>query len=120
MHAGNWKPFRLPWDYCKHTGYDYYAVQYVIFECIGCRLLCECKMLRDDEKRQRMELEGMFDVNFGGPGGRDLELIYFIVRPALLERVKVCIAFANTKQNFRFSRYGLIAEVYIAPNNIQY
>jgi hypothetical protein len=42
-------------------------------------------MLRDDEKHRRMELEGMFEVDFGGPGGKDLEMIYSIIRSALLE-----------------------------------
>ena len=73
LHKGDWKPFRLLWEYCKRTDYDYYVVQYIIFECIGCKLLCEYEMLRDDEKRRRIELEGMFEVDFGKPGGRDLE-----------------------------------------------
>jgi hypothetical protein len=32
-------------------------------------------MLRDDEKRRLLELEKMFGVDFGGPGGRGLELV---------------------------------------------
>jgi len=32
-------------------------------------------MLQDDEKRRRMELEGIFGVDFGGPGGRKLGLV---------------------------------------------
>ena len=47
----------------------------IIFERIGRKLVCECEMLRDDEKRRRMELKGMFGVDFGGPGGRGLELV---------------------------------------------
>ena len=33
------------------------------------------RLLRDDEKRRRMELERIFGVDFGGPGGRGLELV---------------------------------------------
>jgi hypothetical protein len=32
-------------------------------------------MLRDDKKHRRMELEKMFGVDFGGPGGRGVELV---------------------------------------------
>jgi len=28
----NWKPFRLLWDYCERTGYDFYVVRDIIFE----------------------------------------------------------------------------------------
>jgi hypothetical protein len=31
----NWKPFRLLWDYCERTGYDFYVVQDIIFERMG-------------------------------------------------------------------------------------
>ena len=71
----NWKPFRLLWDYCERTGYDFYVVQDIIFESIGPKLVCECELLRNDEKRRRMELEKMFGVDFGEPGGRDLGLV---------------------------------------------
>jgi hypothetical protein len=70
----NWKPFRLLWNYCELTGYDFYVVQDIIFERFGRKLVCECEMLRDDEKRRRMELEKIFGVDFGGPGGRGLGL----------------------------------------------
>jgi hypothetical protein len=42
---------------------------------IDCKFLCECEMLRDDEKRRRIELEGMFEVDFGGQGERRLGLV---------------------------------------------
>ena len=71
----NWKTFRLLWDYCEQTGYDFYVAQDIIFERLGRKLVCECEILRDDEKRRRMELESMFGVDFGGPGGRDLGLV---------------------------------------------
>ena len=70
----NWKPFRLLWDYCERTGYYFYVVRDIIFERIGRKLVCECEMLQDNEKRRRMELESIFGVDFGGPGDRDLEL----------------------------------------------
>ena len=71
----NWKPFRLLLDYCERTGYDFYVARDIIFERLGRKLACECKMLRDDEKYRRMELEKIFGVDFGGPGGRGLELV---------------------------------------------
>jgi len=71
----NWKPFRLLWNYCERTGYDFYVVQDIIFERLGRKLVCECQMLRDDEKYRRLELEKMFGVDFGEPGGRGLELV---------------------------------------------
>jgi hypothetical protein len=42
---------------------------------MGRKLVCECEMLRDDEKRRRIELEKIFGVDFGGPGERGLELV---------------------------------------------
>ena len=72
----NWKPFQLLWDYCERTGYDFYGVQYIIFERLGRKLVCECEMmLRDEKMRRRMELERIFGVDFCGPGGRGLELV---------------------------------------------
>ena len=71
----NWKLFRLLWDYCERTGYDFYVVLDIIFERIGRKLVCECEMLQDNEKRRRMELESMFGIDFGGPGGRGLDLV---------------------------------------------
>ena len=50
-------------------------VRDIIFERLGRKLVCECEMFRDDERRRRMELEGMFGVDFGGPGGRGLDLV---------------------------------------------
>jgi hypothetical protein len=71
----NWKPFRLLWDYCERNGYDFYVVRDIIFEHVGRKLVCECEMLRNDEKRRRMELEKIFGVDFGGPGERGLGLV---------------------------------------------
>ena len=71
----NWKPFRLLWDYCERTGYDFYVVRDIIFERLGRKLVCECELLRDDKKLRRMELEKMFGVDFGEPGERGLGLV---------------------------------------------
>ena len=38
-------------------------------------MVCECEKLRNDEKRRRMELEGMFGLDFDGLGDRGLELV---------------------------------------------
>jgi len=71
----NWRPFLILWDYCERTGYDFYVAQDIISERLGRKLVCECEILRDDEKRRRMELESMFGVDFGRTGGRDLGLV---------------------------------------------
>jgi len=71
----NWKPFRWLWDYCERTGYDFYVVRDILFERIGRKLVGECEMLQDNEKRRRMELEKIFGVDFGEKGGRGLELV---------------------------------------------
>ena len=71
----NWKPFRLLWDYCERTGYDFYVARDILFERIGRKLVCECEMLKDNKKRRRMELEKIFGVDFGEQGGRGLELV---------------------------------------------
>ena len=71
----NWKPFRLLWDYCERTGYDFFVVRDIIVERLGRRLICECEMLRDDKKQRRMELESMFGVDFGGSGESGLDLV---------------------------------------------
>ena len=71
----NWNPFRFLWDYCERTGYDFYVARDIIYDRLGRKLVCECELLRDDEKRRRMELESMFGVDFGEPGGRDLGLV---------------------------------------------
>ena len=71
----NWIPFRLLWDYCERTGYDFFVARDIIFERLGRKLVGECELLRDDTKRRRMELEKIFGVDFGGPRGRSLELV---------------------------------------------
>jgi hypothetical protein len=39
------------------------------------KLVCECEMLQDYEKRRRAELESMFGVDFSGSGAGGLELV---------------------------------------------
>jgi len=65
----------LLWNYCEQTGYDFYVVRDIIFERLGRKMVCECVMLRDNEKRRRMELEKMFGVDFSAPGGRGMGLV---------------------------------------------
>ena len=43
----------------------------IIFERLGRTLICECEMLRDDEKLRRLELERMFGVDFGESGEKE-------------------------------------------------
>ena len=71
----SWKPFRLLWDYCERTGYDFFVARDIIFERVGRKLVCECEMLRDDKKHRRMELERIYGVDFGEPGERGLDLV---------------------------------------------
>ena len=71
----NRKAFKILWDYSERTGYDFFVARDIIFERLGRKLICECEMLRDDKKHRRMELESMFGVDFGGPGGRKLDLV---------------------------------------------
>jgi hypothetical protein len=71
----NWKPFRMLWDYCEGTGYDFFVARDIIFERLGRKLICECEMLRDDEKLRRFELERMFGVDFGESGRRELDIV---------------------------------------------
>jgi hypothetical protein len=71
----NWRPFRLLWDYSEQTGYNFFVARDIIFERLGRKLVCECEMLGDDKKHRRIELESMFGVDFGRPGGRSLDLV---------------------------------------------
>lgn len=71
----NWKPFRLLWDYSEGKGYDFFVARDIIFERFGRKFVCECEMLRNDEKLRRLELERMFGVDFGGPGERGLDIV---------------------------------------------
>ena len=50
-------------------------VRDILFEHLGRKLVCECELLQDNEKRRRMELESMFGVDLGGSGGMGLELV---------------------------------------------
>ena len=71
----DWNPFQnLEW-YCKKKRYDFYAVKDIIEERIGRKLLCECELLHDDRTMRRMELERTFGVDFGGPGGREFDIV---------------------------------------------
>ena len=70
----DWKPFQnLEW-YCKKKRYDFYAVKDMIEERIGRKLVCECELLHDERTMRRRELEQVFGVDFGGPGGREFDI----------------------------------------------
>jgi hypothetical protein len=47
----------------------------MIFERIGYKVVCECKLLGDDRERRRMELTRVFGVDFGVPGNRGVDVI---------------------------------------------
>ena len=74
-HNPNWKPFGLLWKYSERTGYNFFVVRDIIFERLSRKLVCECEMLQENEKRRRMELESMFGVDFSGSGDGGLELV---------------------------------------------
>ncbi len=63
------------WNYCEGTGYDFFVARDIIFERLGRKLICQCEMLRDDEKLRRLELERVFGVDFGESGRRGVDLI---------------------------------------------
>ena len=71
----NWKPFGLLWKYCERTGYDFFVVRNILFERLDRKLVCECEMLQDNDKRRQMELERIFGVDFNGSGAGGLELV---------------------------------------------
>ena len=70
-----WKPFKHLWDYCEQTGYDFFEVWDMIFERIGYKVECECKLVGDDRERRRMELTQAFGVDFGEPGNRGVDVV---------------------------------------------
>jgi hypothetical protein len=47
----------------------------ILFERLGRKLICECEMLQDNDKRRQLELESMFGVDFSGSGIGGLELL---------------------------------------------
>jgi hypothetical protein len=70
-----WKPFKNLLDYCEKTRYDFFEVRDMIFERIGYKVVCECKLLGDDRERRRMELTRVFGVDFGEPGNRGVDVV---------------------------------------------
>ena len=70
-----WKPFKHLWDYCEKTRYDFFEARNMIFERIGYKVQCECKLVGDDRERRRMELTRVFGVDFGEPGKRDVDVV---------------------------------------------
>jgi len=71
----NWKPFRLLWNYCERTGYDFFEVRNMIFERNGHKVVCECEWIGDNRERRRMELTRVFGVDFGVPGKRAVDVV---------------------------------------------
>ena len=47
----------------------------MIFERIGYKVECECKLVGDDRERRRMELTRVFGVDFGEPGNRGVDVV---------------------------------------------
>lgn len=70
-----WKPFKNLEMYCRKHRYDFDAVKDMIEERIGRKLLCECELLYDEKSMRRKELELTFGLNFGGPAGREFDIV---------------------------------------------
>jgi hypothetical protein len=71
----DWKPYQhLEW-YCDKTRFDFLTVKSIIEDRIGRKFLCECDLLRDDQARRRMELKGMYGVDFGCLGMKELDIV---------------------------------------------
>jgi hypothetical protein len=70
-----WKPFKYLWDYCERTGYDFFEVREIIFDRIGYKVVCECKLSGNDRERRRMELTRVFGVDFGEPENRGIDVV---------------------------------------------
>ncbi len=71
----DWNPFHnLEW-YCKKNCFDFYAVRDLIEERIGRRLVCECELLNNENEMRRKELKQNFGLDFGGPGGREFDIV---------------------------------------------
>jgi hypothetical protein len=71
----HWKPFQHLWAYCEKTGHDFYEAKDMIEEWIGRSLICECELLNDGKALRRKELNGLFGVDFGEAGKRDVEVV---------------------------------------------
>lgn len=71
----DWKPFHnLEW-FCRKHRYDFYAVKDMIAERIDRKILCECELLHDERSMRRKELELTFGLDFGGPTGREFDIV---------------------------------------------
>jgi len=70
-----WKPFHNFEWFCQKHRYDFDAVKDMIEERIGRKLLCECELLHDERSMRRRELERIFGVDFGGPDGREFDIV---------------------------------------------
>jgi hypothetical protein len=70
-----WKPFQNLEMYCQKNGYDFFAARDLIEERIGRRLVCECELLNNEGAMRRKTLERVFGLDFGGPGGRDFDIV---------------------------------------------
>jgi hypothetical protein len=71
----DWLPFQnLDW-FCRKHNYDFDAVRDLIEERINRKLVCECELLHDQRTMRRKELELAFGLDFGGPGGKEFDIV---------------------------------------------
>jgi hypothetical protein len=71
----HWKPFQHLWAYCEKTGHDFYEAKDMIEERIGRNLICECELLNNEKEIRRKELQGLFGLDFGETGRRDVDVV---------------------------------------------
>ena len=74
LHNNSWEPFKILWDYCARTGWDFYVVKDIIEEKIERGLECECEILTDKNEIRRHQLQASFGVDFGEPGRREVDV----------------------------------------------
>jgi hypothetical protein len=71
----DWKRFNVLEFFCLKHRFYFYAFRDLIEEKIGRKLICECELLHDNRAMRRKELELVFGVDFGGPGGREFDIV---------------------------------------------
>jgi hypothetical protein len=70
-----WRPFQNLESYCQKNSLDFFAARDSIEEKIGRRLVCECQLLNNENEMRRKELERTFGLDFGGPAGREFDIV---------------------------------------------
>jgi hypothetical protein len=75
-HNPSWKPFGILERCCKKARLSLLAVKEMIEEQIGRKIVCECEIFSDPKEVKRKRLQSAFEVGFGKPGKRNLEVVW--------------------------------------------